>query len=693
MMKKIGCFIFFFSVFNFVTAQVGVNTTSPKASLDIQINDTANPTNEDGILIPRIDTFPSSNPTVDQNAMLVYLNTAVGTNNPGFYYWDNATTTWIGLQKAGTISKIIDTDLDTQIQVEASADEDIIRFKTAGVEFFNMNKGRINVTNTGHSTFLGLNAGANDDLTTNSNTAVGSHALYLNVNGIQNVALGRTALYSNTSNGNTAVGTYASRLLTTGAYNTAIGIATLEFNVSGSYNTALGANAGKNNPNGSNNTLLGFYAGENSTGSGNVFLGYSSGRNETGSNKLYIENSASGTPLVYGEFDTNLLRVNGILDVNNAYQFPTSDGTTGQALVTDGAGAITWTNVNSDTTKIIDTDLDTQIQVEESADDDTIRFDIAGTQYFTMKNGRINVHSTGQSTFLGEYAGLNDDLTNNFNTAIGKSAMYTNTTGVGNTAVGVNTLYNHTADGATAVGINALYNNTTGVNNTSIGAYASNNNTTGFQNTSIGAYALYNNTTGANNTVIGQNAGRNATGSGNIFIGIGSGSNETGDNKLYIENSGSTTPLVYGEFDTDYLKVNGNFDVGVSGDGTVARSNAWNTFSDRRWKTNFKKIENALDKLNQINGYYYNWKDKKDQSLQVGVIAQEIEVVLPEIVSTDKNGYKSVDYSKISALLIQVTKEQQGVIEKQEIKIEELSKKYTDLAKEIENMKQLLSSK
>ncbi len=692
-MKKIGCFIFFFSVFNFVTAQVGVNTTSPKASLDIQINDAANPTNEDGILIPRIDTFPSSNPTVDQNAMLVYLTTAVGTNNPGFYYWDNATTTWIGLQKAGTISKIIDTDLDTQIQVEASADEDIIRFKTAGVEFFNMNKSRINVTNTGHSTFLGLNAGANDDLTTNSNTATGSHALYLNVSGIQNVALGRAALYSNTSNGNTAVGAYASRLLTTGAYNTAIGIATLEFNVSGSYNTALGANAGKNNPNGSNNTLFGFYAGENSTGSGNVLVGYSSGRNETGSNKLYIENSASGTPLVYGEFDTNLLRVNGTLDVNNAYQFPTSDGTTGQALVTDGAGAVTWTDVNSETTKIIDTDLDTQIQVEESADDDTIRFDIAGTQYFTMKNGRINVHSTGQSTFLGEYAGLNDDLTNNFNTAIGKSAMYTNTTGVGNTAVGVNTLYNHTADGATAVGINALYNNTTGVNNTSIGAYASNNNTTGFQNTSIGAYALYNNTTGANNTVIGQNAGRNATGSGNIFIGIGSGINETGDNKLYIENSGSTTPLVYGEFDTDYLQVNGNFDVGVSGDGTVARSNAWNTFSDRRWKTNFKKIENALGKLNQINGYYYNWKDKKDQSLQIGVIAQEIEAVLPEIVNTDKNGYKSVDYSKISALLIQVAKEQQSILENQEAKIEELSKKYTDLAKEIENMKQLLSSK
>lgn len=185
-MKKIGCFIFLFSVFNFVTAQVGVNTTSPKASLDIQINDAANPTNEDGILIPRIDTFPSSNPTADQNAMLVYLTTAVGTNAPGFYYWDNATATWIGLQKAGTISKIIDTDLDTQIQVEASADDDTIRFDIAGTQYFTMKNGRINVHSTGQSTFLGEYAGLNDDLTNNFNTAIGKSAMYTNTTGVGN---------------------------------------------------------------------------------------------------------------------------------------------------------------------------------------------------------------------------------------------------------------------------------------------------------------------------------------------------------------------------------------------------------------------------------------------------------------------------------------------------------------------------
>ncbi len=104
-------------------------------------------------------------------------------------------------------------------------------------------------------------------------------------------------------------------------------------------------------------------------------------------------------------------------------------------------------------------------------------------------------------------------------------------------------------------------------------------------------------------------------------------------------------------------------EVGTNGDGTIARANAWNTFSDRRWKTNFATIPNALDKIEHINGYYYNWKNRPDTSIQVGVIAQEIEVVLPQIVSTDENGYKSVDYSKLTALLIQAVKEQQVLIE------------------------------
>ena len=111
--------------------------------------------------------------------------------------------------------------------------------------------------------------------------------------------------------------------------------------------------------------------------------------------------------------------------------------------------------------------------------------------------------------------------------------------------------------------------------------------------------------------------------------------------------------------------------VGENGDGTQARANAWNTFSDRRWKRDFASIHNPVAKLQALNGYYYYWKQgMKDQSRQIGVVAQEVEEVLPEIISTDAKGYKSVDYSKLSAFLIEVNKAQQVQIEMQQAKDE-----------------------
>ncbi len=88
---------------------------------------------------------------------------------------------------------------------------------------------------------------------------------------------------------------------------------------------------------GNNNVAIGLGAGySNVSGSNNIFLGVQAGYNETGRNKLYIENSNSATPLIYGEFDNDLLRINGTLDINNAFTFPIVDGTAGQVLQTDG---------------------------------------------------------------------------------------------------------------------------------------------------------------------------------------------------------------------------------------------------------------------------------------------------------------------------------------------------------------------
>ena len=94
--------------------------------------------------------------------------------------------------------------------------------------------------------------------------------------------------------------------------------------------------------------------------------------------------------------------------------------------------------------------------------------------------------------------------------------------------------------------------------------------------------------------------------------------------------------------------------------------------SDKALKENIKPIEDALDKISKISGYEFDWNDKQDvyEGHDVGVIAQEIEDVLPEVVTTRDNGYKAVKYEKLAPLLIQAIKEQQELIEdlKAEIK-------------------------
>lgn len=104
--------------------------------------------------------------------------------------------------------------------------------------------------------------------------------------------------------------------------------------------------------------------------------------------------------------------------------------------------------------------------------------------------------------------------------------------------------------------------------------------------------------------------------------------------------------------------------------------------SDRRLKENIKQIEKPLDKIKKINGVTFDWrkltKEEEDQRFQlnrgadIGVIAQEVEEVLPEIVTTrEKTGYKAVKYEKLTALLIEAVKEQQTQIDELKALIKE----------------------
>lgn len=102
--------------------------------------------------------------------------------------------------------------------------------------------------------------------------------------------------------------------------------------------------------------------------------------------------------------------------------------------------------------------------------------------------------------------------------------------------------------------------------------------------------------------------------------------------------------------------------------GTVKASDDMVAFSssDKRLKNNIKPIESALDKVSKISGNTFDWNEEKQNTYKgkdYGVIAQEIEEVMPELVDTRDNGYKAVKYEKIVPLLIESIKELQKEIE------------------------------
>ena len=92
--------------------------------------------------------------------------------------------------------------------------------------------------------------------------------------------------------------------------------------------------------------------------------------------------------------------------------------------------------------------------------------------------------------------------------------------------------------------------------------------------------------------------------------------------------------------------------------------------SDENLKDNIELISEPIEKLNQIKGVSFDWNDKSEHTgHDIGVIAQDIEKVLPELVATRDDGFKAVRYEKIVALLIEAVKEQQSQIDELKAKL------------------------
>jgi hypothetical protein len=213
----------------------------------------------------------------------------------------------------------------------------------------------------------------NSTITASNTVAIGYQALTALTTGTGNTAVGyqagdgiTTANYNTivgysadvgTSNSSTVMGYQASGAgsgvvaigyqaqggtVTNGFQNTGVGYQA-NYNGSSEKNVSIGTKAGYSGT--IRSVSVGHSAGYSGADYG-VFIGFEAGYNETGSNKLYIENSNSTTPLIYGEFDNDIVRVNGTLQVNDpsstGYSFPTATGTLGQVLEVNASGDLVF---------------------------------------------------------------------------------------------------------------------------------------------------------------------------------------------------------------------------------------------------------------------------------------------------------------------------------------------------------------
>jgi hypothetical protein len=93
------------------------------------------------------------------------------------------------------------------------------------------------------------------------------------------------------------------------------------------------------------------------------------------------------------------------------------------------------------------------------------------------------------------------------------------------------------------------------------------------------------------------------------------------------------------------------------------QAESFNSASDIRLKKDVVELDGALDKIDSIRGVHYHWiNEEQSKERQVGVIAQEIQAVYPELVMEGGNGYLSVDYPKLTAVLIQSIKELKAMV-------------------------------
>jgi hypothetical protein len=155
--------------------------------------------------------------------------------------------------------------------------------------------------------------------------------------------------------------------------------------------------------------------------------------------------------------------------------------------------------------------------------------------------------------------------------------------------------------------------------------------------------------------------------------------------KVAIVGIGNTTATC--QIVIPYLGGTGNRAVYSDANGALT-----NTSSDISLKKNIININNCLEKNNQLRPVYYNWIDiKRGEQIEVGLIAQEVEKIVPEVIGKNSDGLLSLDYAKLTAILIGAVKELTEKLDTQDIEIKELDSKNKALLTRLDDLENKLN--
>jgi trimeric autotransporter adhesin len=601
-----------------------------------------------------------SNTKGSQNVFLGYhsgflndtasYNVFVG-NETGYSNSSGANNTFLGfktgyLNSTGSSNVFIGNNVGTKIT-------------TSNYNTFIGNQSGINATSGDHNVFLGALAGAVN--TANFNIFIGNLSGYNNTTGTNNIFAGVLSGASNRKgSSNIYIGLQSGYSDTTGSWNIFLGESAGFKNV-GSNNLIFGYQAGYLSSTGSYNLMLGTQSGAHNTGDNNLFQGYQSGyTNTTGSGNVFLGPLSGGY---------NLSGADNTF-IGNQAGYHSSTGSRNIAIGTEaGFNVSSISNIflgyesGYNTTGMQNIFMGTQAGVTNTSGYNNIFLGVVAGQFNT--SGASNV-------FIGTSTGYKN-TTGNYSTSIGNLAGANNQTGSANVFLGNQAGFYET-------GSNRLYIENSPNDKYNALIYGEFDNKRLTINGSMGIGTTIPSApldiAGGNWNVAGAAQGDFRIGSGAYSFNIGLANAGGGAGDVRLTSKGGTNRLILGGGGIDVLLVTSSDVVpwstnasylGTSANRWLAVYSANGTIqtSDARLKSNIKDIGYGLETILNLRPVSFTWKDDTQNALHLGLIAQDVQKVIGEVVDTGKDSEKTlgINYTAIVPVLIKGIQEQQSQLE------------------------------